>query len=169
VVPGTCSTARVGVYGVAVDQPQGLQWLRQGCDGKAGNACFELGFAHSTGNGVDQDSQRAASLYARSCSLGTVNGCSSLGVLYMDGLYISASSFTPISGQVTVEPSRPSLHRPSLPRYQSDPMGRAYGSLGTQRTWTSIEPQQLWQDAVLPGVEHSICLWSSFGLLFWDS
>jgi TPR repeat protein len=74
-----------GESGVQQDNSAGLAKLREGCDGNAGNACFELGYSYSQARGVTRDASRAADLYQKSCRLGYINGCSSLGVLYMDG------------------------------------------------------------------------------------
>ncbi len=47
--------------------------------------CTYLGYMYDHGQGVEEDDQRAADLYAKSCGAGDARGCASLGTLYENG------------------------------------------------------------------------------------
>jgi TPR repeat protein len=45
-------------------------------------ACFSLGTAYASGNGVTKDDSRAVALFQRACDGGNAQGCSGLGFMY---------------------------------------------------------------------------------------
>ena len=62
-------------------------FYQKACDASNSNACTDLGFMYSRGEGVKQDYPRAIKLYNRGCEGGTASACTNLGIFYYSGSY----------------------------------------------------------------------------------
>lgn len=62
-----------------------VKYYQQGCNKVVAKDCEELGWYYLNGKWLDQDYDKAYTLFSKSCSNGYPLGCLSLGILYRDG------------------------------------------------------------------------------------
>src|SRR5579872_4327044 len=62
-----------------------IEGLNTACNRGTYLACFSLGTAYASGNGVTKDDSRAVVLFQRACDGGDAQGCSGLGYMYEMG------------------------------------------------------------------------------------
>jgi hypothetical protein len=78
-IPADCYTLgsyyEAGPPGLTQDYSRASALYLKACNGNSAKACFNLGDMIRSGRGVDKDSQKAADLFSKSCSLGYQSGC----------------------------------------------------------------------------------------------
>jgi TPR repeat protein len=57
------------------DDARAVEFFRKGCEGADPGGCLGLGFMYEKGQGVEQDTERAADLYQRACEAGNARSC----------------------------------------------------------------------------------------------
>jgi serine/threonine protein kinase len=55
------------------------------CTRRDVDSCLQLGFMYESGDGVEDDAQRAAAFFSRACDAGNALGCIRLGLMYDNG------------------------------------------------------------------------------------
>jgi TPR repeat protein len=95
--PGKGGLPKVLLVSLALLACQDAERVRRSCDGGNAAACNDLGVLYADGEGVPQNSARAAALYQQGCDGGEARGCSNLGVLYENGAGVPQNSARAVS------------------------------------------------------------------------
>lgn len=67
------------------ERSRGRSLVNKACQKGIAEACYVMGVAYETGDGMDSDVTRAVGFYVQGCSSGSAEACYRLALLYRDG------------------------------------------------------------------------------------